>query len=253
MIYQNQHFGISEYFCREQGENFSFPEHMHHSFELVTVLEGNMTVKVADAVYELTVGEGVLIFPEQIHSLKSTKSKHMLIIFSSDIVSAYASHHSSEIPRNNIIAIPPYLQSQLMQLSDSSSIIKMKSALYSVCSLLDDNTEYTKKIIADDGLLRGIFDFIENNYNKECDLCALSKALGYNSSYLSRYFGQVTKMSFTSYVNKYRVGKACYMLKNSDKTVLECAFESGYRSLRSFNRNFNADMGVNPNEYRKGK
>ena len=44
MFYQDQHFGVSEYFCRETGENFSFPAHIHRSFECITVLKGEMTV-----------------------------------------------------------------------------------------------------------------------------------------------------------------------------------------------------------------
>ena len=81
MFYQNQHFGISEYFCKETGENFSFPSHMHHSFELIVILEGKMSVTVAETDYELSSGEGVLIFPEQIHSLKSKRASTAWLFF----------------------------------------------------------------------------------------------------------------------------------------------------------------------------
>ncbi|MBQ8689860.1 MAG: helix-turn-helix transcriptional regulator [Clostridia bacterium] len=78
----------------------------------------------------------------------------------------------------------------------------------------------------------------------------MSIAIGYNSSYLSRYFKEFTNMTFVSCVNRYRISRACYMLKNSDKTVLECAYECGYKSLRSFNRNFMLYVGVTPTDYR---
>ena len=38
---------------------------------------------------------------------------------------------------------------------------------------------------------------------------------------------------------------------NSDISVLECALESGYTSLRSFNRNFYMCLGLSPTEYRQ--
>lgn len=95
-----------------------------------------------------------------------------------------------------------------------------------------------------------MFDLVEENYDKECNLSTVSNALGYNSSYLSRYFAETTKISFLSYVNRYRVSKACYALRNTDKTALECAYECGYGSLRSFNRNFKAIVGMTPREYR---
>lgn len=253
MLYQSQHFGISEYFCKETGTDFSFPVHMHHSFEFITILEGKMEVTVADKTYELTRGEGVLVFPEQIHSLKSTQCKHMLIIFSPDFVSAYYSRHSLEIPCNNKMDLPAYLEAQMCELNKDSSVIKIKAALYSICSILDEHTEYVKKRNAENSLLRAMFDFVEKNYDKDCTLHALSNALGYNDAYLSRYFGEATNMSFISYVNQYKVGKTCYILRNTDKTVLECAYESGYNTLRSFNRNFKDIIGLNPKEYRLQK
>ena len=46
MFYEFKHIGSSDYFVKEYGENFSFPPHMHLCFELITVLEGEMSVTV---------------------------------------------------------------------------------------------------------------------------------------------------------------------------------------------------------------
>jgi len=43
---------------------------------------------------------------------------------------------------------------------------------------------------------------------------------------------------------------ACYLLKNTAQSVLQCALDSGYTSLRSFNRNFKAQFGISPSQYR---
>ena len=251
MFYQNQHFGISEYFCKETGENFSFPSHMHHSFEFIVILEGKMSVTVAETDYELSSGEGVLIFPEQIHSLKSEKSKHSLVIFSSDIVNAYSRKYSSKLPVENKINIPDYLISQFLDINEASSVIKKKAILYGICSLFDENAEYVEKCVGEQGLLHDIFDFVENNYDKEYNLNALGHTLGYNGAYLSRYFKEATGICYTSYVNRFKINKACYLLKNTNKTILECACDCGYASLRNFNRNFKSIIGESPKEYRK--
>lgn len=251
MFYQNQHFGISEYFCKEMGENFSFPSHIHHSFEFIAILEGKMTVTVAETDYELSKGEGVLIFPEQIHSLKSEKSKHSLVIFSPDIVSAYSRMNSSKIPLENKINVPEYLISQFLDIDEASSIIRKKAILYEICSLLDETAEYVEKCGGKHGLLHDIFDFVENNYDKEYDLNTLGHTLGYNGAYLTRYFKKITGISYTTYVNRCKINKACYLLKNTDKTILECAYDCGYASLRNFNRNFKSIIGLSPKEYRK--
>lgn len=252
MFYENKHFGISEYFCKESGRNFSFPMHLHHSFEFIAILKGTMTVNVGRARYEVSAGEGVFIFPEQLHSLESEESEHLLVIFSPDIISAFYSKHSTELPRCGKISLPPYLASQIAELERTSSSVKKKGVLYSLCAILDESTDYVKRKTVENGLLRSIFDFVENNYSKKCSLEDISTALGYNSSYLSRYFSEATDMSFISLVNRYRISRACYLLSNSTKSIIECAYECGYTSLRSFNRNFKLYIGVSPKEYRKG-
>lgn len=251
MFYEDQHFGISEYFCLERGKDFSFPMHMHRSFELITVTDGEMTVDIDGEKYLLQKGESVLVFPEQIHALSSEKSEHFLVIFSPDIVSAYYSAHSGEYPQSNRLILPNLLLSQISALEKYSSSVKLKAVFYSVCAELDGNTTYVKRKILEKDLLKQIFDFVEGNFEKSCTLEDISAALGHNSSYLSRYFSETANMTFLSLVNRYRISRACYLLKNSNRSVTECAFECGYKSLRSFNRNFLAYIGVSPKEYRK--
>lgn len=253
MFYENQHFGISEYFCKERGRNFSFPIHIHRSFELITLTEGEMTVDIDSEKYLLHKGESVLVFPEQLHSLSSEKSEHFLVIFSPDIVSAYYSGHSGEYPQSNRLTLPDHLLSQIIDLKKDSPSVKLKSVFYSVCAELDENTTYVKRQTAEKDLLKQIFDFVENNFEKDCTLEDLSAAVGYNSSYLSRYFSKSTNMTFLSLVNRYRINRACYILKNNSKSMIECAYECGYKSLRSFNRNFRSYIGMSPKDYRKNQ
>ena len=251
MLYQYQHFGIKEYFCKEYGENFTFPNHLHQSFELITVLTGSMNVTIGNEKYTLCSGEAVLVFPNQLHSLESTSCEHMLVIFSPDIVRAYYTKTVDKIPQSNKFSIPDYLVSQIHSLDHNSSKVKMKGALYTVCSMLDDSTEYVMNKNGEADLLYKIFEYVDQCYASECTLESLSKVLGFSYFYLSRYFSGAVGMSFNSYVNRYRISKACYILNNSNCTVLECAYECGYASLRSFNRNFKIHTGLTPNEYRK--
>ena len=60
----------------------------------------------------------------------------------------------------------------------------------------------------------------------------------------------ITGISFNSYKNRYRINNACYLLSNSNYSILQCALESGYQSVRSFNRNFKNILGITPAEYR---
>lgn len=250
MFYQFQHYGISEEFCKEYGKDFSYPIHLHHAFEFITITEGEMKVTVDNHTYTLTSGKSVIIFPNQIHSLSSEKSKHMLCIFSPELVKAYTTVISEKTPAENTFTPNRYLIEALDKISPDSSSIEKKGVLYSLCGEFDKNARYKSKDNFDDNLLFRIFDFVEKNYTEECGLSQLAKNTGYSYSYLSKCFKKSTGISFNNYVNQYRINKACYLLSNSENSILQCALESGYKSLRSFNRNFADYMKTTPKEYK---
>lgn len=250
MFYEAKHFGLSEYFCKEYGENFSFPAHLHQSFEFITISAGEMDITVDGKHYILSKGESLLIFPHQVHSLSSKNSTHMLCIFSPEIVKAYFSQRSKSLPESNKFTPSQHLIDSINKLSETSSKIKRKGILYSLCAEFDDNAKYSDKNADDINLLYRIFEFVESNYNKDCSLEHLSKETAFSYSYLSRYFKNTIGISFNYYVNQYRINNACYILNNSKCTILQCALDSGYESLRSFNRNFKALTGVTPQEYK---
>ena len=251
MLYQFDHFGVSEHFCIEKGTDFSFPVHLHHSFEFIVVEKGSMTVTVDTKEYTLSKGEAVLVFPNQIHSLDSTESKHTLWIFSPELVKAFSVGLNERVPDDNKFVPSKHLLAGLKKLSKQSSIVEKKGVLYSLCSEFEKNAVFVSRKVNDYKLLYEMFSFVEQHYMKVCNLYELAKELGYSYSYLSRCFKSSTGLSFNTYVNRYRINKACYLLCNTDFNILKCAYESGYESLRSFNRNFVLLMNISPNEYRK--
>lgn len=251
MFYQFQHFGISEYFCKEYGEDFNFPMHLHRSFECICVTEGEMDVTVDGHVYTLKQGEAVLVFPNQLHALACKKSKHLLCIFSGELVRAYTTKVQENIPESNRFCMDAFLLAQLDKLLPESSAIEKKGVLYSICAAMDKASGYIRRTNFEADILQKIFTFVEENFAADCTLEALSHRTGYSYSYLSRCFKKHTNLSFNTYVNQYRVSNACYLLQNTDNSVLRCALESGYTSLRSFNRNFISFLSVSPREYRE--
>ena len=152
---------------------------------------------------------------------------------------------------NPRFTVPTALLEQIRLLENNSSIIKKKALLYAICDLLDENTQYTKKEQEDAALLWKIFDFVETNYSSGCSLAKISQVLRYNSSHISRYFKSLTGMTYVSFINQYKISKACDLLTNTNKTILECSLDCGYSSLRNFNRNFKTYIGVTPKEYRE--
>ena len=251
MFYEFKHIGSSDYFVKEYGEDFSFPPHMHLCFELIVILDGEMKVAVDGRDNVLHKGEALLIFPNQLHSLASEKSRHLLCIFSPDLVRAYSSRTEKLLPESNFFVPDSYLVNMLDRIAEDSGLITKKGLLYSFCSAFDEIAAYQPRKSGQNGLLSEIFAFVEQNFMSECTLEDLSAELGYDYAYLSRSFKKAAGISYVSYLNIYRLNKACYLLDNTDKSILQCALEVGYSSLRTFNRNFKNHFAISPAEYRK--
>ncbi len=250
MFYESQHIGADGYFRREEGENFSYPIHVHRCCELILLTAGEMTVNVGGVEYLTRAGEAVLILPHQPHGLTSTASRHTLFIFPPDLIRAFASSHRGAAPDCPRFRLPPPLFCALSELRGNASQTAMKGLLYSAAACLEEQTAFSPRTVGDD-LLAKIFSFIDENHTGECSLGDLSRALGYDPSYLCRYFRKTTGMAYHRYVSLRRLGHAAGLLRDGEKNILGCAVESGYRSLRSFNRNFREQYGCTPGEYRK--
>ncbi len=251
MFYQYNHLGSPDYLKIEKGRDFSFPAHLHQCFEIIILRAGQMRITVDGREFCLKENQALLIFPNQIHSLQSTDSEHILCIFSPRLVQAYATKVSDKIPCENKFTPDSYLVRALERLEPSSSSAQKKGVLYSLCGQFDASAAYTEKQADSENLLHKIFSFVEAHFAADCSLLELSKKIGYDYSYLSRYFKKTTGISFNAYVTHYRISHACYLLENSTLPILRCAYDSGFTSLRSFNRSFKEHLGCIPSQYRR--
>ena len=142
MFYQYNHMGSPDYMKTEKGSNFNFPDHLHQCFEIIVVLSGQMQVTVDKQSFLLQQGQAVMIFPNQIHSLSSTESKHVLCIFSPTLVSAYNVWMKDKIPENNIFIPDKYLVDALENMEGLTSVLQRKGILYCLCAEFDKNAKY---------------------------------------------------------------------------------------------------------------
>lgn len=251
MLYQHEHIGVPEYLTIEKNQNFSFPPHIHQCFEIIVVREGRMDVTVDSTRYQLQKDEAVLVFPHQVHALQSVESEHMLCIFSPEIVKAFSTKLLNKQPESNKFRLDQSILTLFDSLADNTSDIFRKGVLYLICAAFDKNATYKRQDASKQSLLHKIFVFVETSFAGDCSLTTLAEELGYNYAYLSRYFKSIVGVSFNTYVNNYRLNHACYLLKNTSSSIIQCAFDSGFVSLRSFNRNFKQQFQITPMEYRK--
>lgn len=82
-------------------------------------------------------------------------------------------------------------------------------------------------------------------------LRVLSKRLGYSEYYTTRKFKEVSGMQFRDYLRHRKLAFALKEVRDSQKSLLEIAFDYGFSSHEAFTRAFKGTYGVTPSEYRK--
>ena len=84
------------------------------------------------------------------------------------------------------------------------------------------------------------------------DLKKISSDLELNASYLSRKFSKYfDDLNFGEYIRKIRIEKAITFIENSNYSLTEIAYLTGFSDQSHFTRIFKNHTGKNPSAYRK--
>ena len=138
------------------------------------------------------------------------------------------------------------------QLFDGQEL-QVKAVLYPLCEEFWSkcNFEQTQNP-GSKAVFTEALKYISANFrSNDISLAAVAKALGIHPVYLSRVFHQSCGVHYTKYVNMLRCFYAIRMLRDyPERTISEIALESGFGSIRSFNREFQSVYGMNPQEKR---
>jgi AraC-like DNA-binding protein len=99
--------------------------------------------------------------------------------------------------------------------------------------------------------LSDVVDYIEENYAQPLTLVDLAAVLACSPAYFSRLFSREIGVPPFEYINRVRVRHACALLRSTDRSITEIAFEVGYNNVSFFNRYFRRIMQRTPREYRR--
>ena len=98
--------------------------------------------------------------------------------------------------------------------------------------------------------MQRIHRYVEDHYQQQPESHEAASLVNLSTAAFCRYFKKSTSMTFTDYVNKYRINQAKKLLL-MDKNVTEACFDSGFENLSHFNRTFKKFAGENPSSFRK--
>jgi AraC-like DNA-binding protein len=135
------------------------------------------------------------------------------------------------------------------QLINLLEVFQILAKTKEVTALNDRDTSI--KLFLDDKIRMGaIYKYIHSNYNKSPDVNVIAASVHLSTPSFCRYFKKQTRMTFTDFVNQYRITQSKTLLLN-EVTVSEACYEVGVESLSYFNKLFKRLTGMNPSAFRK--
>jgi len=128
-------------------------------------------------------------------------------------------------------------------------ILQILAISHEVSELNEQDTSI--KLFLNDKIRMGtIYKYIHANYNESPDVNKVAASVHLSTSAFCRYFKKQTKMTFTEFVNQYKITQAKTLLLQ-DKNISEVCYDVGFESLSYFNKLFKKINGENPSAFKK--
>jgi AraC-like DNA-binding protein len=196
------------------------------------------------------------------------------------VVSSYDSHCYStpEYSKSSVLIIPSYLcqmfidtighkhitspfildkkivkeiKSYIRLLNNcSNNEIKKQGYIYIILGIVLDNIflELTDDVM-DIKLSSKLLTYINDNFKEDISLESIAHTFGYNKSYISRYFKSCFNIGFNRYLCSVRLNHTISLMRKKENSLIYCAMESGFNSMRTFYRAFYNEFKCTPKEY----
>ena len=241
------------YFFESRNSEDTRP-HFHRAIEFLFVKAGKQEIVLDGEKRVLSVGDGCFIDSFHVHSLPADPDAVSYAILGDR---AYFEDFFTNRPG---YTLPRFFTFSDFYLLDSlydlckrpykeedkrllfSGIARMLTAMIAASA-----PPVVQKENKQGSLICDILRYTQDNLGADLSLAALSTRYGYSREHLSRMLHRYINENWNEYVNRLRVGKASWLLKeNGNKNVLEILLECGFNSPNTFYRAYKKEFSQSP-------
>ena len=266
----------SAYIIREFNVDcLTFPIHTHPEYELIHINGGDGFRIIGDHKANFENGDLVFVGPNLPHIWRTIDNS------GSPIIRELILQINQHFPGNDFLAFPEckllkdlYQKStrgirfygqtavagggmlnELLNKSYMEGVIYMMQLL----SFLSQSNEFellSSEIFAKNGLVEEedsfspFYNYLKNNFKEDISINAIANEMNMSVSALSHFIKKKTAKSFTVLLIEMRLGEACRLLIETNKTVLQICYDCGFGNLSYFNRKFKEFKSMTPNQFR---
>ena len=270
-ISQESSFSVNRYLYEDK-----FPGiwQFHDEYELTLILQSNGTRIVGDHIDRFKGGDLVFVGKNSPHTWRNDNEN------SFSKAEALVVHFLENFLGNNFFDAPEMkkiklllqkskrglsivgntrrrIEKLLLNMENTSGAEKLITFL-TILHILSDSAELIE--LSSEGFaksinqshcerLSNVYAFIMNNFQNEIHLGQAAAVANMSPTAFSRYFKNRTRQSFSSFLINIRIGYACKLLMNEDRTVSQACYECGFQNLSNFNQQFKEHIRLTPKKY----
>ncbi len=230
---------------------FHAPLHYHSCYELVYYVSGNGDFSIENQTYLYGPGTFSILPPEAPHDENTYKASSLLYIgfryydverlllpgLYTDTEDRYVYHALKEF-ETEFTEKKPFYPSMLNALTQKLVINLIRIYFHNSSFVHDKNVEYIQR-------------YIDEHCIEKLSMKELAEMSGYSYDWFRHMFKKQTGYSPAQYIIFQKLEIAGKMLKNTDKTITQIAFETNFSSTSQFIALFRKKNSLSPLEYRK--
>lgn len=253
---------------------FPFLWHYHPEYELTLILEGSGERMVGDSHEYFFPGDLVLLGPGLPHTwVSEMPSAAVVVQFAESFIAPIVQFPECDRIRQLLartsqgLAFPATgwskgdLRASIMNLPVARAATRI-TGLLDVLQTLAGTRAGAQTLASPyfqppagkkaEGRIGKVFQYVHRHSAETVSLREAADLINLSESAFCKFFRRTTGKTFSDYVSDIRIGHACHLLSESDDTISEIAYHSGFESLTYFNRVFLRKKGIRPREFRKG-
>ena len=254
-FFQNLLNGIDVY----EFSNLQYVPHLHESVELVYIENGTTELNVDGKNFEMESNSLSIVYPYQIHSFcdKSEDITGYILFCTPQELKELSNQINGAEPTCPIITS---VSDEIVSLIKNIANEHINNKQIKSNAFKTNATELFKKVLplftlqhkSNTSLTTTqiLLNYCYNNFKEPLTLDGLAKELNINKFYISHIFNNKINLGFTDYLAILRVDEAKKLLKNSNTSITNIAYDVGFSTIRSFNRRFKEFCKITPKEYR---
>lgn len=249
-------------------------ENWHNDIEFAKVLKGETIYNVNGREILVRKGEGIFINSNQIHynfskgdeecvlicvifqpltlcGDKNIAQKYVSPILKNPDLPYYVLKCENKWERDIIDNIEKIYDFQ----KDNHFELKFRSLFFDIWYSLYNHMDGIKKAPSlkkgDIEALKKMISFIHLNYREKIPLSSLAESANICKTGVNTLFHKYTGRSPIEYLNYFRLTKSIDLMKNTDMTLTQICYETGFSGASYFAETFKKVFGISPGEYRK--